>query len=434
MCLLPQVLGCGPDAGSGPTGGYPTVTEPCMGYNLYGTGREDRDNKTQVPEIRLTDMEGRILRTWKLIGYPPKFFADGSVMGGQPVSGVWFDLEVATLARYSWDGVPKWTYNGWGTDPTGGVPSARQSHDYQREGSPVGYYAPGQLALAGGATLVSAREDRVVTFPAGLGTKQLRDDVVYMVSAAGDLLDFRWRAGDHLRDLGFDDTTCKNLFFRDDPEKMFLNLNSVTWLGKNRWYDQLGDARFHPKNILIASRDANVLAILDHKTGKTVWRIGPDFKGRPEEGLGQIIGCHNAHMIPAGLPGEGNILVLDNGGLAGIGDGGRPKHARSYSRVLEFDPVTLREVWSYGPPPPSDASFFTSHLGGAQRLPNGNTLVTNGAKGELFEVTWWQKQVVWRHDIRWQDNGLIEGIYRANRVPPQWVPGNPKGYAHWGTW
>jgi hypothetical protein len=33
-----------------------------------------------------------------------------------------------------------------------------------------------------------------------------------------------------------------------------------------------------------------------------------------------IIGPHHTHLIPKGLPGEGNVLVFDNGGAAGYGD------------------------------------------------------------------------------------------------------------------
>ena len=41
--------------------------------------------------------------------------------------------------------------------------------------------------------------------------------------------------------------------------------------------------------------------------------------------------------------------------------------------------------WQYIAPNP--LSFFASHISGAQRLPNGNTLICNGEKGYFFEVT-----------------------------------------------
>ena len=115
--------------------------------------------------------------------------------------------------------------------------------------------------------------------------------------------------------------------------------------------------------------------------------------------LGWIIGQHHAHMIPRGLPGEGNILVFDNGGWAGYGapNPGAPtgfmNAQRDYSRVLEFDPTTLKIVWQYTPIEagfikPVDANrFYSPFISSAQRLPNGNTLITEGSGGRIFEVT-----------------------------------------------
>jgi hypothetical protein len=44
---------------------------------------------------------------------------------------------------------------------------------------------------------------------------------------------------------------------------------------------------------------------------------------------------------------------------------------------------------------PPTSNFYTSEVGGAQRLPNGNTLITEGIKGNLFEVTS-TRELVWR--------------------------------------
>jgi len=104
----------------------------------------------------------------------------------------------------------------------------------------------------------------------------------------------------------------------------------------------------------MGSRNANFIAIISRETGEIVWRVGPDYSpGNPEDKLGQIIGQHHAHMIPKGLPGEGNILVLDNGGIGGYGD----SKIRAYSRVLEFNPVTMEIVWEYSDRTGLDIAF-----------------------------------------------------------------------------
>ena len=178
-----------------------------------------------------------------------------------------------------------------------------------------------------------------------------------------------------------------------------MHINCVSVLGENKWYDA-GDERFHPDNLIFDARNANILAIISKKTGEVVWQIGPDFSKTKElRKLGWIIGQHHFHMIPKGLPGEGNLLVFDNGGEGGYGSpnpssvtGNNNAH-RDYSRVLEFDPITLEIIWQYTPVEAgsflfTDASkFYSSYISAAQRLPNGNTLITEGSDGRIIEVT-----------------------------------------------
>ena len=76
--------------------------------------------------------------------------------------------------------------------------------------------------------------------------------------------------------------------------------------------------------------------VTDKETGKLAWVLCPDYSATEElRQLKWIIGQHHAHMIPRGLPGEGNILIFDNGGWAGYGspNPGSPKgFCRSRSR------------------------------------------------------------------------------------------------------
>ena len=98
----------------------------------------------------------------------------------------------------------------------------------------------------------------------------------------------------------------------------WLHVNSATYVGPNRWFDQ-GDKRFAPNNVIISSREASLLAIVG-RDGSIVWRLGPDFSESKElRAIRQIIGQHHAHLIPKGLPGAGNLLVFDNGGASGYG-------------------------------------------------------------------------------------------------------------------
>jgi hypothetical protein len=143
--------------------------------------------------------------------------------------------------------------------------------------------------------------------------------------------------------------------------------------------------------------------------------------------IGQIIGQHHAHVIPKGLPGAGHVLVFDNGGSSGYGAAspialtGVGVFARATSRVLEIDPVTLKVVWSYASP-----QFFSTNISSAQRLPNGNTLVTEGAPGRIFEVTE-DRTIVWEYmNPLFAGPRRSNGVYRAYRLPYGWIPQLPR--------
>jgi hypothetical protein len=160
--------------------------------------------------------------------------------------------------------------------------------------------------------------------------------------------------------------------------------------------------------------------------GKIVWQAGPDFSASKElRAIRQIIGQHHAHLIPKGLPGAGNLLVFDNGGSSGYGfanpiaPDGVGAFARATSRVLEINPVTLELVWSYTNP-----RFFSTNISSAQRLLNGNTLITAGAGGRLFEVTK-EGTIVWEYMFPMfagAGPNPSNAVYRAYRIPYGWIP------------
>lgn len=137
----------------------------------------------------------------------------------------------------------------------------------------------------------------------------------------------------------------------------------------------------------------------------------------------QIGGSHDVRWIEPGLPGEGNFLIFNNGQYlfertpqsyifevnplldAGGADTGwyvDPPDAGYYVLAPE-DPrnthkrpknISKQVVWIYNSK--SNQNFF-SHIGsGAQRLPNGNTLITAGTEGHIFEVNP-RGELVWEY-------------------------------------
>jgi outer membrane protein assembly factor BamB len=246
------------------------------------------------------------------------------------------------------------------------------------------------------------------------------------ISPEGKLL-WEWAAGDHVDEFHLDkdarDTIASAPGFNAERGAFdWMHINSATYVGPNHWFDE-GDKRFAPNNVVISSRQASIIAIVA-RDGSLVWQLGPDFSVSPElRAIRQIIGQHNAHFIPKGLPGSGNLLIFDNGGASGYGKAtpvapdGQNIFARPTSRVLEIDPVTLKLMWSYTSP-----TFFATNISGAQRLPNGNTLVTEGPDGRLFEVTR-DGAIVWEYVFPlFTGPRATNSVYRGYRLPYGWIP------------
>ena len=207
----------------------------------------------------------------------------------------------------------------------------------------------------------------------------------------------------------------------------WFHINCASWLGPNKWYDA-GDERFHPENIICDSRNTSHLFIIDHKTGNIVWQVAPPFVGA-DAALAPITGVHGTHMIPRGLPGEGNILLFDNGGTM-PGDLYADSQAHAWSRIIEFNPVDKTRVWEYSaatmkvsPGQHGYKFFFSPYISIAQRLPNGNTLIDEGACSRIFEVTP-MGEIVWEYRSPYGYAPAMKAntTYRAYAVPYEWVP------------
>lgn len=120
--------------------------------------------------------------------------------------------------------------------------------------------------------------------------------------------------------------------------------------------------------VLVSLRTPSIIAVVDLAAQK----VNLVLKGQKNETW--------YHQHEAKLTEKGNIIFFDNTG--------RPKN----SRVLELAPPDWEPVWTYEGDPPE--SFFSLFHGTQQRLPNGNTLITESDWGRAFEVTR-EKEIVW---------------------------------------
>jgi hypothetical protein len=166
------------------------------------------------------------------------------------------------------------------------------------------------------------------------------------------------------------------------------------------------------------------------KGGDLLYRWGnPRAYGAGDVEDQQLFAQHDVRWIPEGLPGAGHLMAFNNGM-------GRPDG--QYSSVVEIAPpiepsgrYTLQRGQPFAPARPrweytaeDKRDFFASHISGAERLPNGDTLVCSGESGRIFEVTT-NGKIVWEYVNPYIESRRPED----NGGPPDagWRPGRFRG-------
>jgi len=189
------------------------------------------------------------------------------------------------------------------------------------------------------------------------------------------------------------------------PPPDWLHINAVCYSAE---LDQVMLSVYEFSEIWILDHSTTTAQAAGHhggrygKGGDLLYRWGNPRAYRAGTARDQkLFGQHNSHWIARGLPGEGHVLVFNNGMRRSNG---------SYSTVDEIVlPVDVegryayspgkafgpdQAVWSYVAPKKSD--FYAPFVSGAQRLANGNTLICSGTNGTIFEVTP-SGEIVWKY-------------------------------------
>ena len=228
----------------------------------------------------------------------------------------------------------------------------------------------------------------------------LPERVVEIDRSTGEFV-WQWRSWDHLAQARDPDLPNYGAA-AEHPRR--IDINYHPWflrgveppqspVGVSAWM-YVNAVHYSPAldQIVLSARRFNEIWIIDHSAaagsaGDLLYRWGNPYaygQGDPTADR-QLFAQHDAQWIDAGLPGEGNILLFNNQHNRGTDE-------EEYSSVMEVK-LPLRAdgsydwdreaevVWSY-----AADGFHSSFLSGAQRLPNGNTLITEGAPGRLIEV------------------------------------------------
>jgi hypothetical protein len=373
----------------------------------------------------LLDMQGKVVQTWASDSTPALFpmllenghllrpgsiGSDSRIFGPQPGVG-------GRIQEFTWEGKLVWDYRFY---------NARQlpHHDMTR-------LPNGNVLL-----IVSDRKTTEEALAAGrrpelIGNSYLIPDSLVEIKPTGPTTGevvWEWHLWDHLVQ-DHDKTKANYGNVREHPELVNLNYTdgepdapakTPRPQRTNPDWTHFNGVAYNPDldQIAVSVHAFSEFWILDHGTttaqaaghkggrggkgGDLLYRWGNPRTYRAGTKADQkLFRQHNAHWIPKGHPGEGHLLVFNNG---------NGRTGGNYSSVDELalpvdaegryacKPGTAygpdQPFWSYSAPKKSE--FYSSFISGAQRLPNGNTLICSGANGTVFEVTA-DKEIVWKY-------------------------------------
>lgn len=176
-----------------------------------------------------------------------------------------------------------------------------------------------------------------------------------------------------------------------DREVDVFHTNTISRIPRDVYGSSSGELLFQKGDLLICWRNLDTIAVIDPTRSAIRWHWG----------AGEIEWPHHPTLLD-----NGNILLFDNGS------------ERGWSRVIEIEPESGDIVWEYVGTPRE--SFFSSSRGSAQRLPNGNTLITDSMAGRVLEVAP-DGETVWeffepRTRKKWFRTERAT-IYRMTRLP-----------------
>lgn len=247
----------------------------------------------------------------------------------------------------------------------------------------------GNLLYAACAPVPASFAERVPGGTAHSPDETMFVDVIREVNRKGELV-WEWRAWEHLEPGDFPIA----------PGFGRYHWPLVNGLGVNAQGD-----------VLMSLRNTSGIIAVDRVTGGVKMHIPPS-----------VVSHQHAPVALA----NGNVLTFDNGNF-------RAGAHVAFSRVLEIDPSTNEVVWSYADSVVN--AFYSAFMGNAQRLPNGNTHITESATGRIFEVTP-AGEVVWEYVIPWFDEypdpaarrtgpGKVNTVFQTFRYSREQLPWLP---------
>jgi len=194
---------------------------------------------------------------------------------------------------------------------------------------------------------------------------------------------WEWRLADHLSPAEHYCPLCIEDIVADDYRD---------WSHSNSLHYYENDS-----TILLNVRNLNTFLLISYPSGDILWACGDagSFGG------GLFHHPHDPEILP-----NGNVLMFDNDEHAG-----HPVTSRALE--IAIDPVaqTAEVVWEW-----RDEELWAPIMGDANRLPNGNTLVTHPWAARVIEVNP-SGEKVWQMVMKHPVPNHHHTFYKAERVP-----------------
>jgi len=358
----------------------------------------------------LIDNAGMCVHQWPS-SYPPGnsvyMIPTGTIMRTATDNNTTFTSggQGGRIEKIDWNGNLLWAFDYSSTN-------VRQHHDIE--------------ILPNGNILMLAWEYRSQTQavaagrdPTSLSDGELWPDHVIEVAPTGSYggeIVWEWHLWDHLIQ-DYDPGQANYGVVSNHPERVNINY----FQGKNADWNHCNGIDYNPglDQIAISVRNFSEIWIIDHSTtpaeapgstggrygmgGDLLYRWGNPAAYNSGTNVDQrLFVQHNVQWIETNCPGAGHFLVFNNGD-------GRP--TGNYTTIDEWAaPIAVSgsytqqpdgswgptgACWTYEATP--RLSFYSSHISGAQRQTNGNTIICDGNGGRFFEVTY-AGQEVWSYE------------------------------------
>jgi hypothetical protein len=267
-----------------------------------------------------------------------------------------------------------------------------------------------------------------------------------LVNGGGAVV-WEWKVWDHLVQ---DQNQAQGNYgsISGSPQLIDLNFFSTSATNTDWLHCNSLDYNFKLNQIIISNHNFSEIWIIDHSTttteaaghtggisgkgGDLLYRWGnPQTYKQGTSADQKLFLQHNAIWINESFKDGGMVMVFNNhagntSNYSAVNVIQTPvNNDRSYTYSgTAFAPSGFQ--WTYKAPVPTD--FYSNNISGAQRLPNGNTLICAGTSGTFFEVDY-SGNLVWKYvnpvnasGIIAQGNVALQNItFRAERYAPHFA-------------